>query len=257
MLLDQSIARAGSRAWFRTRGAGFLTDPIEAIAFYGVFVFAVTVHEASHALAAKLGGDLTAYNGGQVSLDPVPHMKREPFGMVILPIMSVAMMGWPLGYASAPYDPRWARRYPKRAAWMALAGPAANLGLVIVAALLIRIGMSFEIFEAPSSIHFSHVTAAVGDPTGLAAGGAFLLSIFFSLNLLLFVLNMIPVPPLDGSGALPLILPDQWLETYRRLIHQPMIGLIGIVIVWNFVGEIFWPFLLFSIGLLYPGVQYG
>ena len=234
-----------------------MTDPIEAIAFYGVFVFAVTVHEASHALAAKLGGDMTAYHGGQVSLDPVPHMKREPFGMVILPVLSLAMMGWPMGYASAPYDPRWAERYPKRAAWMALAGPAANLGLVLCAALLVRVGLSFGIFEAPSSIHFSQITAAVGDPAGLAAAGAFLLSIFFSLNLLLFMLNMIPLPPLDGSGALPLILPDQWLETYRRLIHQPMVGLIGIVIVWNFVGEIFRPFLLFSIGLLYPGVQYG
>ena len=68
-----------------------MTDPIEAIAFYVVFVFSVTVHEASHALAAKLGGDLTAYHGGQVSIDPVPHMRREPFGMVILPILSVAI----------------------------------------------------------------------------------------------------------------------------------------------------------------------
>ena len=234
-----------------------MTDPIEAIAFYGVFVFAVTVHEASHALAAKLGGDLTAYNGGQVSLDPTPHMKREPFGMVILPILSVGLMGWPLGYASAPYDPRWAVRYPKRAAWMALAGPAANLALAIIAAMLVRIGLMVGVFEAPQSIHFSQITAAVGNPSGLMGGGVFILSIFFSLNLLLFVLNMIPLPPLDGSGALPLILPDEWLDSYRALIHQPMVGLIGIVIVWNLLGEVFSPFLLFMIGLLYPGIQYG
>jgi Zn-dependent protease len=234
-----------------------LTDPIEAIAFYGVFVFAVTVHEASHALAAKMGGDLTAYNGGQVSLDPTPHMKREPFGMVILPILSVGLMGWPIGYASAPYDPRWAERYPKRAAWMALAGPAANLALVVVAAILIRLGLILGVFQAPQSINFSQITAAVGDPSGLLAAAAYILSIFFSLNLLLFVLNMIPLPPLDGSGALPLILPDDWLHTYRRLIQQPMVGLIGIVIVWNLIGEVFWPLLYFTIGLLYPGVQYG
>lgn len=234
-----------------------MTDPIEAIAFYGVFVFAVTVHEASHALAAKMGGDLTAYNGGQVSLDPTPHMKREPFGMVILPILSVGLMGWPLGYASAPYDPRWAERYPKRAAWMALAGPGANLALAVVAGILVRFGMMLGLFEPPQSIHFSQITAAVGDPSGLLAGGAFILSIFFSLNLLLFVLNMIPLPPLDGSGALPLILPEDWLGTYRGLIHQPMVGLIGLVIVWNLLGEVFSPFLLFMIGLLYPGIQYG
>jgi Zn-dependent protease len=230
---------------------------IEAIAFYLVFVFAVTLHEAAHALAAKLGGDLTAYNGGQVSIDPIPHMKREPFGMVVLPILSVAISGWPIGYASAPYDPAWAVRFPKRAAWMALAGPAANLVLAAAAGVVVRIGMSAGVFEAPPSIHFTQITAATGEPTSLAAGFAFLLSILFSLNLLLFLINMIPLPPLDGSGAMPLILPESWLESYRGLIHQPMFGLIGIIIVWNLIGEIFNPCLLFAIGLLYPGIQYG
>jgi Zn-dependent protease len=234
-----------------------LNDPIEAIAFYAVFVFSVTVQEAAHALAAKIGGDLTAYHGGQVSIDPIPHMKREPFGMVILPILSVALSGWPIGYASAPYNPIWAQRYPNRAAWMALAGPAANLVLAIVAGVLVRFGMIAGLFEAPGSVHFKQITVAVGDPTGLASGLALLVSIFFSMNLLLFLLNMIPVPPLDGSGALPLILPGSWVPAYRGLIHQPMVGLVGIIIVWNLIGEIFFPCLFFAIELLYPGIQYG
>jgi len=234
-----------------------LTDPIEAIAFYAVFVFSVTLHEASHAWAAKLGGDLTAYHGGQVSLDPIPHMKREPFGMVILPILSVAISGWPFGYASAPYDLRWAERHPKRAAWMALAGPGANLALAAVAAVVVRIGVGAGVFEAPMSIHFKQVTAAAGDATGLAAGCALLVSILFSMNLLLFVLNMIPLPPLDGSGALPLILPEDWVATYQQLVRQPMVGLIGIIVVWNLIGDLFMPCLFFAIDLLYPGVRYG
>lgn len=234
-----------------------MNDPTEAIAFYAVFVFAVTVHEAAHALAAKMGGDLTAYNGGQVSIDPIPHMKREPFGMVILPILGLALSGWPIGYASAPYDPIWAQRYPNRAAWMALAGPAANLALAIVAGVFVRIGISAGLFEAPASLHFKQVTAAVGDPTGLVSSLALLLSIFFSMNLLLFLLNMIPLPPLDGSGVLPLILPENWVTAYQGFVHQPMVGLIGIVIVWNLIGEIFFPCLFFAIGLLYPGIQYG
>jgi len=234
-----------------------LTDPIEAIAFYAVFVFAVTVHEAAHALAAKVGGDLTAYHGGQVSIDPIPHMKREPFGMVILPMLSVAISGWPIGYASAPYNAAWAQRYPSRAAWMALAGPAANLALAIFAGILVRIGMIAGLFEAPGSAHFKQITAAVGDQAGLASALALLVSILFSMNLLLFLLNMIPLPPLDGSGALPLILPEGWVSAYRGIIHQPMVGLIGIVLVWNLIGEIFFPFLFFAIGLLYPGIQYG
>ena len=140
---------------------------------------------------------------------------------------------------------------------MALAGPGANLGMVLVAALLVRIGVGAGVFEAPASVGFRQITVAVGDPSGLAAGMAFLLSIFFSMNLLLFLLNMIPLPPLDGAGALPLILPEGWLTAYRNLVHQPMVGLIGIIVVWNLIGEIFFPCLFFAIGLLYPGIRYG
>jgi len=234
-----------------------LNDTLDALAFYLVFVAAVTCHEAAHAWAAKRGGDLTAYHGGQVSLDPIPHMKREPFGMVLLPLITVSTLGWPLGYASTPYDPAWAHRYPRRAAWMALAGPAANLALAIVAGVLVRIGMIAGLFEAPASIHFKQITVAAGNPTGLVTGLALLLSIFFSMNLLLFLLNMIPLPPLDGSGALPLILPENMVAAYQGFIRQPMVGLIGIVIVWNLIGKIFFPCLFFAISLLYPGIQYG
>ena len=72
----------------------------DGLAYYVVFLFSTTVHEASHAWAAKLGGDLTAYHGGQVSLDPRPHIRRAPFGMVVLPIISVLLSGWPFGFAS-------------------------------------------------------------------------------------------------------------------------------------------------------------
>lgn len=234
-----------------------MVDPVEAIAFYAVFVFAVTVHEAAHATAAMLGGDLTAYNGGQVSIDPIPHMKREPFGMVVLPILSVALTGWPFGYASAPYDPRWAEQHPTRAGWMALAGPGANLAMALAAGVIIRIGVASGSLEAPMRLGFTQVTAAIGEPSGLAAGWAFVLSIFFSMNLLLFLLNMIPLPPLDGSGALALVLPDRWLLAYRQLAAQPLASLIGLLIVWNLIGEIFYPFFFFTIGLIYPGVTYG
>ena len=91
-----------------------MSDPIEALVFYVVFLFSATFHEAAHAWAAMRGGDLTAYHGGQVSLDPMPHIRREPFGMVVLPILTVLISGWPFGFASAPYDPDWARSHPRR-----------------------------------------------------------------------------------------------------------------------------------------------
>jgi hypothetical protein len=73
---------------------------VDAITYFVVFLFSTTLHEAAHAWAALRGGDLTAYNGGQVTLDPRPHIKREPFGMVVLPLVSALATGWPMGYAS-------------------------------------------------------------------------------------------------------------------------------------------------------------
>jgi Zn-dependent protease len=234
-----------------------VNDMLDALAFYVVFVFAATVHEAAHAWAAKLGGDLTAYHGGQVSLSPLPHMRREPFGMVLLPLLTVSISGWPFGYASAPYDPAWAQRFPRRAAWMALAGPAANLALVLLAAIVIRTGVSAGLLAPPGSIFFAQVTAAAGGPSSLGAAFAFVLSVFFSMNLLLFLLNMLPVPPLDGSGALPLLLPRAWNDAYRGLVGQPMLGFVGILLAWQVFAEIFHPCFFFAIRLLYPEVRYG
>src|SRR6478735_1861247 len=61
---------------------------VDAITYFVVFLFSTTLHEAAHAWAALRGGNLTAYKGGQVTLDPRPHIKREPFGMVVLPLVS-------------------------------------------------------------------------------------------------------------------------------------------------------------------------
>lgn len=233
-----------------------MSDPIEGIAFYAVFVFAVTIHEAAHAWAAMKGGDLTAYAGGQVSLDPIPHMKREPFGMVIVPILTLILNGFPIGWASAPFDPDWAARHPRRAGWMALAGPASNLALTLLAALAIRVGIDTGHYTAPDVLHFTSVTAAVGDPGSLAAATALLLSIVFSMNLLLFLLNMLPVPPLDGSGVLALLLPERWVEGYQTFARQPVVALLGLLAVWQFAGSVFGPCFFLAVDWLYPGIRY-
>ena len=74
----------------------------EVIAFglmwYVVFLFSTTCHEAAHAFVAKREGDLTAFEGGQVTLNPLPHVKREPFGMVIFPVVLLQLGGWMMGW---------------------------------------------------------------------------------------------------------------------------------------------------------------
>src|SRR6266705_615693 len=122
------------------------------VMWYVVFLLSLTCHEASHALAAKLGGDLTAFHGGQVTLNPIPHMRREPFGTILVPIISYALGGWMIGWASAPYDPFWEARHPRRAAWMSLAGPGANFALMIIGAISIRAGMLAGLFQQPAAV---------------------------------------------------------------------------------------------------------
>lgn len=230
-------------------------DPAAAAAFYVVFLFSTVLHEAAHAWAALLGGDPTAYQGGQVTLDPRPHIRREPFGMVVMPLISVVISGWPFGFASAPYDPRWAMRYPRRAAWMALAGPGANLVLALLAALAIRAGHLAGVFAAPASVRFAHVTAGVGGPWEAVA---FVLSILFSMNLVLLALNILPLPPLDGSAAVPLLLSDRATARYQDFLwRQPGLRILGILVAWQVFAFVYRPIFLFAVNLLYPGLRYG
>ncbi|MCE5229473.1 site-2 protease family protein [bacterium] len=222
-------------------------------AWYLVFVFSTTLHEAAHALVAWKLGDPTAYHGGQVTLDPRPHMKREPWGMIWIPLLTFMInKTWMIGWASAPYDPEWAWRYPKRAAWMALAGPASNLLLVIISFILIRIGLNAGVFYAPMSIDFTNAIGAQGPWQGIAL----LLSVMFSLNLVLFVFNLLPLPPMDGSAALPLILSENATQAWMILMRQPAVMLIGMIAAWNGFGYIFRPIFLTLINLLYPGSYY-
>ncbi len=229
----------------------------DGVAWYMVFLFSTTVHEASHALAALKLGDDTAHRGGQVSLDPTPHVKREPFGMVVVPLLSYVFTqgGWMMGWASAPYDPHWAARYPRRAGLMALAGPVSNLVLVLIAAALIHIGIHMGYFHAPDRVNFHQVV--VSNTGGLPYLASILLSIGFSLNLLLFLFNLIPFPPLDGS-SLPLIfLSEEAAEKYWELLRSPGITMVGMIVAWKIFDVIYPPLHLIAINLLYPGLQYG
>lgn len=234
-----------------------MPDAATGLVYYVVFLFSTTLHEAAHAWAALLGGDRTAYHGGQVTLDPRPHIKREPFGMVVLPLLTALASGWPIGFASAPFDPHWALRYPKRAGWMALAGPGANLLLMLITALGIRIGVATHVFYAPDSVRFGHIVA-----TGAAGAWpsiAFLLGAFFSMNLVLASLNLIPLPPLDGASAIPVFLHNEGAVKYQEFMLGPgrALSFLGMVVAWRLFDVVFRPIFLLALNLLHPGLHYG
>ncbi len=220
--------------------------------WYAAFLFSTTCHEAAHALAAKLGGDPTAFHGGQVTLNPIPHIRREPVGTVVAPILSYLFGGWMIGWASAPYDPIWQQRYPRRAAWMALAGPAANFLLVLAAAAAIRIGMALGHFRVPIAVSFTRITESTQavSPTFATT----LLSVFFVLNLLLGTFNLLPVPPLDGNTSVTLIMSKRAALKFLDWTQHSGFGLLGLVVAWMIFGRIFHSIFRLAFLALYPEV---
>lgn len=225
------------------------------VVWYVVFLLAITCHEGAHALAAKLGGDPTAFEEGQVTLNPIPHIRREPFGTVVVPIISYALAHWMVGWASAPYDPHWALRHPRRAAWMSLAGPAANFTLMLLAAIGIRVGIALGHFQQPDSVSFTHVVEAT-NPAAMGFLATFL-SILFVLNLLLGTFNLLPVPPLDGNTGITLLMPERTALRFLDFSRGSGFAMIGLLAAWIVYGRIFRVLFSMALGILYPGTSWG
>lgn len=188
---------------------------------------------------AKIGGDETAAQGGQVTLNPVPHIQREPWGMVVIPILSYVFMGATFGWASAPYDPLWERRHPRRAALMALAGPTANFSLMFLAVIALHVGARAGWF---------HV-----DPfTGKSDFASTTLFIFFSLNLLLGTFNLLPVTPLDGSTVILLFMGERAAQRYLDWLRGNSFAMAGLVLAMLLFYYVYNPFYIFVSKLLLP-----
>lgn len=207
--------------------------------WYMAFLFSTTCHEAAHALVARIGGDETASTGGQVSLNPVPHMRREPWGMIVIPILSFILMHAMFGWASAPFDPLWERRHPKRSAWMALAGPAANFTLMFLAVAGLQIGVVAGWFHRDPVTHRPDLAATT-------------LIIFFSLNLLLGTFNLLPVSPLDGSTVIVLFMSEKTAGRYLEWLRGNSFALAGLLVGIVLFQYIYSPINSFVSNLLLP-----
>lgn len=188
----------------------------EAIVKFVTLIISLTVHEAAHAWVALLGGDRTGLRSGQVTLNPIPHIQREPFGMVFLPALVLYLSGgrWTMGYASTPIDPIWAWHHPRKAAVMAAAGPLANLVLAGIAfGVLVWLGVPMS---------------KEGDAVEMIA-----LS-FLELNVVLFLFNLVPLPPLDGASILEgLFTPLR--RPYDALRRSPQMAIVTMLITWRLV----------------------
>ncbi len=218
------------------------------------FLFSTTVHEAMHALVAWKGGDPTAYHGGQVSLSPIPHIKREPIGMLVVPLLTSLTQGWAMGWASAPYDPLWAERHPQRAALMAAAGPAGNFMIALAAFGALRAGLLAGVFVAPerAAFHTLVADATTGDPNFLGT----VLSVLLVLNVFIGLFNLLPLPPLDGFSVVSIFLPEEHASKWRRLQTNPVMSMAGLLIAWRVFPMITGPLFTMLLRVVHPGESY-
>jgi len=183
-------------------------------------IFALSVHEYAHAWMASRLGDQTARMLGRLTLNPLKHI--DPLGSIILPLIS-AFYGFPLlGWAKpTPVTPRNFRNYKRDDVLVAVAGPLSNLVFAIVALLALLV-VRFVLPGGKLLIYATIVTSMRIPDFPIATAGvlfplALLLYSLIVINLLLFVFNLFPIPPLDGARVLVHYLPPRAAETFQRM----------------------------------------
>jgi Zn-dependent protease len=161
-------------------------------------VFAITVHEVAHGWVAKLYGDKTADQQGRLTLNPIKHI--DLVGTLILPgLLLITFSGFIFGWAKpVPVDARNFKNPKKAMMMVALAGPLSNLLMAIGWALLARLGVAIGIEYITMPLIY----------TGIAG---------ITINLVLALINLLPIPPLDGSRIVSGLLPDYWAWRFNQL----------------------------------------
>lgn len=184
-------------------------DPAYAISFFVAILFSLTIHEAAHAFVGVRLGDDTPELDGRLTLNPIPHI--DLMGTIILPLLLIVMntgmlFGWAKPVRTNPNNLKNVRR---DLTLIALAGPASNVAIALVFAVITRIAMEFVSVESvpPEVLQFLYIMVV--------------------LNVLLAVFNMIPVPPLDGHRLLSL----EWQQ--RLAVMGPIFIIIVIFVLFE------------------------
>ncbi|MEW6728113.1 MAG: site-2 protease family protein [Pseudomonadota bacterium] len=201
-------------------------------------LFAITVHEAAHGYAARYFGDDTAARLGRLSLNPLRHI--DPIGTVLLPIATFFLSGFIFGWAKpVPVDARNLRNPRRDMAWVSLAGPGSNLVMAIFWGLMMAL----------AQVLADKGLGAVAVPLALMGqAGVF-------INLLLMLLNLVPIPPLDGGRILISLLPPSLGAQLARIEPFGLLILILLLVtgvLWAVLGPLLNAMNGFITGLFLP-----
>ena len=196
-------------------------NAIQQIAIFALpVIFAITMHEAAHGYVARYFGDMTAYSQGRISLNPIRHI--DPVGTILVPLVTFLLAGILFGWAK-PVPVNFGNlRHPKQdMLWVAAAGPASNLIMALFWALIIKVAtlMPGSYFALPL-----HEMGKAG----------------VMVNVVVMVLNLLPVPPLDGGRIAVSLLPNQAAYRFARLEPYGMIILVALLAT-RVLDIILWP----------------
>jgi Zn-dependent protease len=159
------------------------------------------------------------------------------------------MMGW----ASAPYDPAWEDRHPRRAALMSAAGPAANFILFAIAFAALKFGLGAGVWTVPQDeISLDRLVAAAPGAAGITDAIGRFLSVVMGLNLILGVFNLMPFPPLDGVSVVAGIAPPV-RGLYQKMRATPAFGIVGVIVAWRVSPYVVGPVLRAAVRALLNG----
>ena len=193
-------------------------------------LFAITLHEAAHGWVANKLGDPTAKNLGRITINPIKHI--DPVGTIVVPLFLAMVSPFVMGWAKpVPVEPRYFKSPLLDMALVAVAGPVSNFFMACFWAMFIQLAyMSLE--HSPLLVFLAEM-----GKNGII------------INIVLMVLNLLPIPPLDGGRVVAGVLPPNLALPFMKLERFGMV-IILVLLISGILGKIIWPIVLYFVNII-------